>query len=330
MRLINNRFVPGTILLLGSVLMVSGAALAQNWKPARNVEIIIPTATGGSADRAGRFVQRLLQEKGLVESSTVVNRPGGSGTVAMHYLMQQTKSPNHILIHTEPLVSNLITTRSNLGHADFTPLALLTTEYMVFSVNANSPIKSGKDLVDMLRKDPASVTMSGGSAVGNNSHMAMGLVGQAAKFDPRKLKIVTFNSGGEATTALLGGHIDLIVTTVIPVMPHIQSGRLRAIAVSAPKRLPGAAAGIPTWREQGIDVVYESWRVAMQPKGLSPEQLAYWDRVFQQLTASEEWKKDLEANYLQNAYLDRAGTQRYLDEQSKRLGSVLRSLGLAK
>jgi putative tricarboxylic transport membrane protein len=312
------------------LLLPQAAVLAQGWKPARNVEIIIPTTTGGSADRTGRFLQKLFQEKGLVETSTVVNRPGGSGTVGMHYLLQQGKLGNHILIHTEPLVSNRITTRSNLSYADFTPIALLTTEYMVFSVNANSPIKTGKDLVEMLRRDPASVSISGGSAIGNNSHMAIGQVGQIAKFDSKKLKIVVFNSGGEATAALLGGHIDALITTVIPVMPHIQSGKLRAIAITAPQRLSGPAAIIPTWKEQGIDMTYASWRVAVANKGLTPEQLAFWDNTFRQVTSSDEWKKDLEANYLQNAYLDRARTQQYLDAQNKQLTVVLKGLGLAK
>lgn len=305
------------------------AAYAQGWNPTRNVEIIIPTSTGGSADRTGRFLQQLLQDKGLVKSSTVTNRPGGSGTVAMHYLRQQGNGGNHILIHTEPLVTNFITTRSNLGYADFTPIALLTTEYMVFTVNADSAIKTGKDLIDALRRDPGAISLSGGSATGNNSHMAIGRVGQVAKIDTRKLKIVTFNSGGQATVALLGGHIDLLISTVIPVMPHIQSGKLRAIAITAPKRLSGAAAAIPTWKEQGIDMTYESWRVAVAGKDLSPEQLAYWDKVFMQITSTDEWKKDLEANYLQNAYLDRPATKRYLDAQSKQLGGVLKGLGLA-
>ncbi len=304
-------------------------AMAQGWKPTRAVEIIVPTATGGSADRTGRFLQKLFQDKGLIETSTVANRPGGSGTVGMHYLLQNGKAGNHFLIHTEPLVTNRITGRSNLGYADFTPIALLTNEYMVFTVNANSPIRTGKDLIEMLRQDPTSVSMSGGSAVGNNSHMAIGQVGQAAKFDTKKLKIVTFNSGGEATAALLGGHIDLFISTVIPVMPHIQSGKLRSIAITAPQRLTGAAAVIPTWKEQGVDMTYASWRAAVVSKGLAPEQLAFWDDVFQKVTSSEEWKKDLEANYLQNAYLDRAKTQQFLDSQNKQLTIVLKGLGLA-
>jgi len=122
----------------------------------------------------------------------------------------------------------------------------------------------------------------------------------------------------------------LFISTVIPVMPHIQSGKLRSIAITAPQRLTGAAAAIPTWKEQGIDMTYASWRVAMAGKGLSAEQMAFWDNVFRQVTSSDEWKKDLETNYLQNAYLDRAKTQQYLDAQNKQLTVVLKELGLAK
>jgi putative tricarboxylic transport membrane protein len=305
-------------------------AMAQGWKPTKNVEIIIPTAPGGSADRTARFVQKLIQDKGLVETSIVANRPGGSGTVGMHYLLQQGNAGNHILIHTEPLVTNRITSRSNLSYADFTPIALLTTEAVVFSVNANSPIKTGKDLIDMLRKDPTSVSMTGGSAIGNNAHIAIGMIGQIAKFDTKKLKMVVFNSGGEAATALLGGHIDMYMSTITPVMAHVQSGKLRSIAVTSPQRLPGAAAGIPTWKELGIDMTYASWRVAVAGKGLSSEQVTFWENVFRQVTASDEWKKDLEVNYLHNAYLDSAKTKKYLDDQNKQLTMVMKGLGLAK
>ena len=319
-----------TLIVTTAVLtMPSGAVMAQYWKPSRAVEIIIPTAAGGSADRTGRILQKLFQDKGLIENSVVANRPGGSGSVGMHYLLQQGNAGNQILIHTEPLVTNRITGRSNLSYADFAPIALLTTEYMVFTVNANSSIKTGKDLIEILRKDPASISMSGGSAVGNNSHMAIGQVGQAAKIDIKKLKIVTFNSGGEATTALLGGHIDMFISTVIPVMPHLQSGKLRIIAITAPHRLSGAAAVIPTWKEQGINMTYSSWRVAVAGKALSGEQLDFWDNMFRQVTASDEWKKDLDDNYLQNAYLDRVKTRQFLEDQNKKMAVVLKGLGLA-
>jgi putative tricarboxylic transport membrane protein len=330
-RAIFTREKSARMLIVATVMLTLScpAAVAQHWKPGRAVEIIIPTATGGSADRTGRVLQKLFQDRGLIESSVVANRPGGSGSVGMHYLLQQGNAGNHVLIHTEPLVTNRITGRSNLSYADFTPIALLTNEYMVFTVNANSLIRSGKDLIEILRRDPASISMSGGSAVGNNSHMAIGQVGQAAKIDIKRLKIVTFNSGGEATAALLGGHIDMYISTVIPVMPHVQSGKLRVIAITAPQRLPGAAAGIPTWKEQGIDMTYASWRVAVAGKGLSGEQLDFWDKVFRQVTSSDEWKKDLEDNFLLNAYLDRARTRQFLDAQNRQLTVVLKGLGLA-
>lgn len=314
-------------------LLAAGLAAAPasaQWKPSKNVEIVAPTAAGGAADRTARLLQKVFQEGGLVASSTVVNRAGASGGVALNYLSQQAADPHYLLIHNEPLVTNHITGLSQLMHADFTPVAMLTLEDLVYAVKADSPMRSGKDLLDRLRKDPSSVAMAVGSALGNNSHMAIGLVGKASGVDVKKLKIVIFNSGSEVLTALLGGHIELIVTTLGSAFPHIQAGRLRALATNSAQRLPGAAAAIPTWKEQGVDVVYASWRVAIAARGLSSEQVAYWEDVIGRATQGDEWKQDLERNFLRNAYAKSAETRRFLDGQNEQLRGVLTELGLAK
>lgn len=309
------------------------AAVAQpapGWKPGKNVEIIVPTATGGGADRFGRSIQRILQGHGWIESATVVNKPGGGGAIGLNYLHQQDGDPHFVLLHTEPLVTNRIMGRNPLDYSVVTPIALLTFEDLIYSVRADSPIKDGRDLLEMLRKDPTSVAMSVGSAVGNNSHMAMGMVGRQAGVDVQKLKIVIFKSGGEATTALLGGHIDLFISTLTPVLRHIEAGKLRAIAVTSDRRLSGAAATIPTWKEQGADVAFSSWRVAVAAKGITPAQVAFWEETFGRLVQTEEWRKDLDRYFLRDAYLSSADTRKFLNEQQSRLQGILGALGLAK
>jgi putative tricarboxylic transport membrane protein len=310
----------------------TAAATAQpaGWKPGKNVEIIVPTSPGGGADRTGRTIQRILQGERWVESATVANRPGGGGAIGLNYLHQQSGDPHFLLIHSEPLVTNRIMGRNPLDHSVVTPIALLTFEDLVYTVRADSPIKDGRDLLEMLRKDPTSVSMSVGSAIGNNSHMATGLVGKTAGINVQKLKLVTFKSGGEARTALLGGHIDLFVSTLTPVMQHIESGKLRAIAVTSERRLGGEAAGIPTWKEQGVDVSFATWRVAVAAKDITPAQVAFWDETFARLAKSEEWTKDFDRFFLRNAYQNSAGTRKFLAEQETRLQGILSALGLAK
>jgi putative tricarboxylic transport membrane protein len=326
---------PGYFSAFAAIALVSSAAAAYAqsvtaWKPSRNVEIVVPTTTGGSADRTARTLQRIFQDAKLVPTSVVVNKPGGGGAVSLAHLQSQGGDPHDIVIHTEPLLTNQIMGRQAMNHTDFTPLGLLTTESLVYSVRSDSPVKSGKDLLDRLRQDPASVPMSVGSALGNNSHIAVGLLGRRAGVDVKKLRIVVFNSGGEAAAALLGGHIDLFISTVTPVLPHIQSGKLRAIAVTAEQRLTGDAAGIPTWKEQGFDGTYSSWRVAIGPKGLSAPQIAFWEDVLARATQTEEWKKDLVQSHLRGSYRNSAETRKFLDEQNATLKGVLSDLGLAK
>lgn len=319
----------GALLTFGCAI-VAMAQPTPGWKPSKNVEIIVPTATGGGADRMGRSILQILQSHGWIEAGTVVNRPGGGGAIGLNYLHQQASDPHFVLMHTEPLVTNRIMGRNPLDYSVVTPIALLTFEDLIYTVRADSPIKDGRDLLEMLRKDPTSVAMSVGSAVGNNSHMAMGMVGRRAGVDIQKLKVVIFKSGGEATTALLGGHIDLFISTLTPVMRHIEAGKLRAIAVTSDQRLSGAAATIPTWREQGVDVAFSSWRVAVAAKGITQAQAAFWEETFGRLVQTEEWRKDLDHYFLRDAYLRSADTRKFLDEQKIRLQSILGALGLAK
>src|SRR5258706_8046574 len=173
------------------------------WKPEKNVEIIAGAAVGGGTDITSRVAQKIIQDRRLVDSSTVVNKPGGGQTIAWAYLNQHMGDGHYISIINEPFVTNRIMGVSPLDYNDFTPLALLFDEYVIFAVKPESPIKSGKDIVNRLRAGADTVTFAFGSSRGNNTHLAIGLVGKLAGVQTSNMKIVVFGSGGAATTALL-------------------------------------------------------------------------------------------------------------------------------
>ena len=242
----------------------------------------------------------------------------------------RTGSGRHILLTSPSLLTNHITGKTQITYRDLTPLAIIGTEYVAFTVQADSPIKTGADLVARLKKDPSSVSFGMATALGNHNHIAISQLGRAAGIDPKKLRVVVFNSSGLVVTNLLGGHVDVIASPAASVAAHAQSGKVRVIAISSKERLSGPLAKIPTWTEQGFPVVSGNVRNIVGPNGMKDEQVRYWDGVFAAFTQLDEWKKEADKRMLDNVHLTSAQTRSAMDALYKELREILGQLGLAK
>ena len=322
-------------LVLIVVVLFAGAAAAHSasapWKPEKNVEIIIGTSPGGGQDKTGRVLQHLLQDKRLIDvAATVVNKPGGGGTVAWIYLNQHAGDGHYLGVGTTTLLTNQIIGRSAVGYNDVTPVTMLLAESVAFSVREDSPIRTGKDLLERLKRDAGSVSVSIGSTIGGPNHIALALIAKSVGGDVKKLKTVVFQGGGDAIVALLGGHVDLIASAANNVVPHLAAGKLRVIGITSPHRLPLALASVPTWKEQGADVQITNWRMLAGPKSMTASQVAYWEDAFAKAVQTEEWKKDLEQNLFENTYMNSADSRKYLKAQYEQFRSALTEVGLAK
>ena len=317
---------------LGILLLVfADIALAQSWTPQKNVEIVVGSAPGGSNDRTARQVQRILTENKLVNVTlTVVNRSGGGGNIAYTYVNQRAGDAHYLLIGTPSLLTNHITGMGSLYYGDFTPIASLFNDYTVFAVNAGSPIAAGQDLIARLKKDPQSVATGFATTFGSHQHIAACLLVKALGGAPRELKAVAFKGSAEAITALLGGHVDLVTTAAGNAAGHVAAGRMRVVAVAAPNRLGGALAGVPTWKEQGVDLVFGGWRAIMGPKGLTPAQVAYWEDALSRATKVPEWKTDLEKNFWSDDFVTSRQFRKDLEKGYADMKAVLVDIGLAK
>jgi putative tricarboxylic transport membrane protein len=314
---------------LGAVSAACGAQSA--WSPERNVEIVVGSAPGGSNDKTARQVEKILVEQKLVNVSlTVNNRPGAGGGIALNYLTQHAGDGHYLLVFTPSMITNHITGQSKLSHRDFTPIASLFNDYVVFAVNAASPIKTGKDLAARLKKDPQSVAIGFATALGSHNHIAAGILMKALGGDPRALKAVAYKGSSEAIVNLLGGHIDLVTTAAGNVAGHVAAGKLRVVGVAAPQRFPGALAGIPTWKEQGVDVVFGGWRAIIGPKGLAAPQVAYWEGVLRKATEAPEWKAGIEKNFWFDDFVTSAQFRKDIEKDYNDMKSVLVDLGLAR
>jgi putative tricarboxylic transport membrane protein len=302
----------------------------SSWQPEKAVEIIVGTNPGTGFDRTARVFQKVAQDAKLIDvATTVVNKPGGSGAIGYAYMNAHQGDGDYIAVISPLVLSNNLTGASPLQYTDMTPLTILMGEEIAVAVKSDSPIKTGTDLLNKLKQDPASVSIAL-SGVGGQNHITIGLIGKAAGIDIKKLKIVGFTGSSEALTAALGGHVDALVAPASTIAPHIKSGAMRGLGIASDSRLGGELAGIPTWKEQGIDVVFSNWRGFIGPGGLNEQQVAYWDGVFAKASASHEWQDELNKNQLTSRYLDSTHTKEFLAQENDKLATVLKDLGLAK
>lgn len=316
------------------VLAVIAGTIADagaQWKPDRPIEIVAPSGPGGTTDRTARVVAKILTQHKLVDVPVnVVNKPGGSGTIGLNYLNQHPGDGHFMIVATTGSISNHILGLIPYNHTAFTPLSMLFEEYLGVNVRAESPIKSGRDLVEMLKKNPDSASFGISTSLGGANHTTLITCLRAGGVDIRKLKTAVFPGGSATTTAVLGGHVDVVNTGLGNMVAHLRTGKLRTLAISSPKRMWGDFASIPTWREQGVPADSSSWRGLMGPKGMTPQQIAYWDKVLAAMAATDDWKKELEENFWVNGYVNAQAARKRLDEEYIEYRTVLTEVGLAK
>jgi putative tricarboxylic transport membrane protein len=208
-RLKRNLAIGCWLLLLGLGLPTLAAAPA--WKPAQNIEIVVPAAAGGANDLTGRLTQRTLQESKLVDYPiAVVNKPGGGHTIGLNYLNQRAGDGHFLMVETIDLLTNRITGKTSVTHKEITPIAVLYGDYITLSVNAGSALKTCADFLARLKQDPSSLSIALSSSLGNANHLGVALLAKKAGVDIKRMKIVVYNSGAETIAALLGGHVDAV------------------------------------------------------------------------------------------------------------------------
>lgn len=307
------------------------SAASADWKPDANVEIVIPSGPGSGLDATGRTLQRFIQENKLLPvTSTVVNKPGGGGTLAYLYVNQHPGNAHFLSITSPGVITNKLVGASTIDFRDLTPIAQLFDENIAFMVLPDSRIKDVKTLLALLKKDPSSVSFGIATALGGANHIATASALKVAGIDIKRLRNVVYKSGGEVTIALLGGHVDVVPISAPVSVPQLQAGKIRIIAVSSANRLSGALANVPTWREQGIDSTYSTWRGLVGPKDMTKDQISYWDNVFSRVMASDGWKKEMAAKLWVANPLNSEQSRAFLEQQRKQHHAILSDLGMAK
>ena len=316
-------------LVLSSVLALSAAAaLAQPKYPARTVEVVVPYAPGGGTDNLMRMITGIIDEnKWSPVPLNVVNRAGGSGAVGFNYLINKKGDPHVIAGATPMIVSGKIEGRLPGNHRDaMTILMIVAIDELMLSVRSESPYKTIDDFVKDARGKPGQLTV-GGTATNTEDHIFTYLFEQAAKI---KVKYVPFNSGGEVTTALMGGHIDAAVENPNEIVAQIEAKKARNLAVAAKKRLQDAP-DVPTFAERGYEFYWEQMRGVVGPANMDKAAVTWWQDTLRKVVNTEKWKKDyIKRNLLTPT--DWTGEQalKYLDSLHTNYEKALTGLGAVK
>ncbi|MEQ8193660.1 MAG: tripartite tricarboxylate transporter substrate-binding protein [Rhodospirillales bacterium] len=321
-----------SLMALAILALTAFAVPAQAaWKPGDKIEILTGCKTGCGPDRIARVLQKIWQKQGLVKSRVVVvNKAGGGNSIALTYLQQHKGDGNYLMLSGSAVATSYYTGRSPIGTKHLTAVALLITEYIATAVKPDSPYKTAKDLIAQIKKDPKSVAIGTATSRGNSNHQAITLAAMAAGIDPNSMKFVIFQSGRIGRTNLLGGHVDAAQSSVGGFLKHHQQGKLRILAVSSEERLGGAIKDVPTWKEQGFDIVVPNLRALLGPSDMTKEQTDYWDGVLEKTVKTETFKKSLIRRQMKATYMGHEKFTPYLRKHEKQMKKVLKTLGILK
>ena len=309
-----------------ALLLAGPTATAQASKyPSKNFDIVVPFAPGGGTDNLMRMITGIIEEnKWSPVPMVVTNKPGGSGTVGYAYVISKKGDPYVIAGATPMVVSGKLQGRLSGNHRDaMTTLMIVAIDELMLSVRTESPYKTIEDFVAAAKAKPGTLTV-GGTGIHNEDHIFVHLMEQAAKI---KVKYVPFNSGGEVTAALMGGHVDAGVMNPNEIVAQVEAGKAKNLAVAAKKRMTDAA-DVPTFAEKGYPFYWEQMRGVVGPANMAPEAVAWWQDTLKKVTQSKKWQQEyIKPNLLTPTDWTGEEANKYLDSITGSYESALGALG---
>jgi putative tricarboxylic transport membrane protein len=293
------------------------------------LKILVPANPGGGWDQTARNLAQAMQKAGIVKSVQVDNRGGGGGTIGLAQFINSAKGdPGQLLVSGLVMVGAIELNKSPVNLSQVTPIARLTAEYDMIVVSAASKITTLSDLIAQFKANPGSISWGGGSA-GGVDHILVGMIAKAVGVPGAKINYIPYSGGGEANTAILGGHVTAGVSGFGEMIQHVKTKRLRALAVSADQRLP-ESPNIPTLKEQGIDVAVANWRGVFGPPGISAAQREELVKTVGDAVKTPQWQDTLRKLDWSDAFMPGDQFKSYVDAEVKRVAQVIQEIGLAK
>jgi putative tricarboxylic transport membrane protein len=315
-----------TFLRSMAVLAAAGVLPMAARANGANLKMMIPANPGGGWDTTGRALGKALQDAQAAATVSYDNKGGAAGAIGLAQFVNGSKGDaNALMVMGAVMLGGIITGKPPVSLDKATPIARLTSEYNVFVLPANSPLKTMADVVEQMKRDPGSVKWGGGSR-GSTEHIAAAMIARATGVDPSKINYVAFRGGGEATAAILGGNVTVGGSGYSEFAEYIKTGRMRPIGVTAEKRLPGI--DVPTLKEQGIDVVIANWRGVYGAPAITPEQRKALTELVVKATKSKAWAESLEKNGWTPSLLTGPAFDKFVDDEFASLRAVMAKSGM--
>ncbi len=309
------------MIMVGVISVIGGLSVAFAAYPEKPIEFVVHQAPGGGSDLFTRgVVEMLTREKIISVPMVVLNKAGGSGAVSVSFVVEKKGDPYTIFATTTPVYSTMVKRKISLD--EFTPLCRMTIDPIVFTVRGTSPYKDVADVIAAAKKARKSIKLGTGS-VGGTDHQVGTMIGLATGVE---FNAISFKTGGEAQTALLGGHIDFTCSNPAEALGLIEAGKLRMLASATDKRIPFLPT-LPTLKEKGIDVAFNQARGFFLTKDVSPEVFKYWETAFQKLRNAPSWKNYLKAEYLIDAPLNGSEFKAWLANEWPMYERNLKAMG---
>ncbi len=318
--------------LLIGMIIIGGCTSMQTAKvpdtpkyPDRPITVIVPFSAGSGPDLIARLLEKAAMQH-LGQPLVVVNKPGGAGSLGFNELVAAAPDGYTIGISSVELILNPLYGSSKYNYLSaLEPLAQATSSISVLVIQANQPWNNVKDVIDYSETNSEKLKF-GHQGIGSFSHIVGETFSVAAG---SHLEQVPFRGGGETIAALLGGHIQIAFVSPAMAKEHLKNGTLRALAVSDNQRLNDPVfAQVPTFKEQGYDIVFNSWFGIASPKELPPQIKNKLAEGLKSIIATPEFQKSVEAMGYQ---LDFAGpkeaTAKWQDD-SKKLTKTVRDTGI--
>ncbi|AOS65283.1 tripartite tricarboxylate transporter substrate binding protein [Actinoalloteichus hymeniacidonis] len=326
------RWLPAVVAVVATVTVVATApaeeggavGTAREVLGDRQLRLMAPAEPGGGWDQTSREMQGALRD--LVGRAEVYNVGGAGGTIGLSQFVRLGADPTQLMTTGLIMIGAIETNDSPNSLADTTPLVRLTTDYQVVVVPADSPIADTADLVTAMQEDLPSVSISGGSAGGVEQILA-GMIAGEVGADPAEVSYVAHSGGGEALTTLLSGRATAGISGLSEIMPQIEAGTVRALAVSSPERLPSLPE-VPTLRDEGLDIELENWRGVVAPAGISEDEERALEELLVDMTQTEAWQDALERRGWGDATLAGPEFDEFVRTERERVAVVLDEIGL--
>lgn len=280
------------------------------------ITLVAPSSIGGGWDLTARAMQQTLNQQGIIKQPvSVTNIVGEGGKTGWKYI-KEAEQGNVLAMNSSLILTSSLLGESQLTYQDFTPLATLAVEWVAVIVSKDSTINSANELITSLRNSVDSVNVGVSPKLGNDDQISFVLASQHSGIQPQGLDFFVYENSNLVVNALMSNEVDVATMPLSEAKKFYDAGTVKILAISSPERLEEMPE-IPTWTEQGIDLVFQHWRGVMGPPAMTEAEIQYWDDVFYKMVQTDQWNQFLKDHNWSSLYKNSSETALFLEEQSE-------------